>query len=161
LDATLNVTPNIGAVEQVQADEKEDRGHEVVAVGADVAQHASGRGGNGPDGRDGDEDADGKERRNGKGPPGGHPALFVDEAYNQRNAGQMTGTQQNAQNAPEKRGRQRYRRRGLHGFGQRYEIYPATPISASFLSISSCGKKPTWRKTSFPSLSKKTWTGIV
>jgi hypothetical protein len=50
--------------QQVQADEKEDRGNEIVAVAADVAQHPPGHRGGGADEPDGDQDAQREQQGN-------------------------------------------------------------------------------------------------
>ncbi len=102
-------------------DDEEDGGDEVVAVAAHVAHHAAGGGRDGADGRNGDEDADGKERRDRERPPRRDAALLVNEADDQRDAGQVARAEEDAEDAPHEGGRQGEGRRALDGVGQRCE----------------------------------------
>ena len=84
----------------MQADEEENGGHEIVSKGADVAHHPPGGGRDRADQPDGDEDAQGEQQGDLEGALRGDLPLLVDETDDERDAGEMAGAEQDAQDAP-------------------------------------------------------------
>lgn len=135
----------------MQADEEEYRGDEIVAVAADVAQHPPGQRGGGADEPDGDQDAQRKQQGNLEGAFRGDGALLVDEADDQRDAGEVAGAEHDAQDTPNDRGGQGDGGAALDGARQVAEQRldhgtdcgrSATPSSCHLARMSSLGKKP-------------------
>ena len=82
-------------------------------------------------------------------PPRRHLALFADEADDERDAGQMAGAEQDAQDAPDERRAERDERRAFDGVAQVGEelfhvsLWPtSTPSSFHLPRMSSLPKKP-------------------
>ena len=103
---------------------KKMSGDEIVPVAPHVAHHAARRRRDGADGRDGDENAHGEERRSPERPPRGHLPLFADESHDQRDARQMAGAEDDAEDAPHERRGQGDQRRAFDGVAEvREELF--------------------------------------
>jgi hypothetical protein len=103
---------------QMQAHQKEDQRHEVIPVTPHVTHHPARSRGDDADRRDGDQDAHGKQRRGPECPAGRHSPLLADEADDERDAGEMTGAEDDAQNAPNERRGECDQRRAFDGVAE-------------------------------------------
>jgi len=107
--------PRVGNhVQQVQPDDEEDGGDEVVSPRADIAHHAAGGRRDRADGDDRDKDAHGEQGGDRKRPLGRDASLLVNKADDKRDAGQVAGAQQDAENAPDEGGAHGDPWRALH-----------------------------------------------
>ncbi len=87
--------------EQMQTHGEEDERDEVVPVATHVTDHSSRRRRDGTNHRDDDENPDREQRGCPERPTRGHLALLTDESHNERDAGEMTWTEHDAQHAPD------------------------------------------------------------
>ena len=81
-----------------EGEHEEDHGH--VADGAEVADQAAQRDGDQADQGDRGQNAQGEHERQPEGAPGGGVVLRGDEADDERHAGQVAGTEDDAHDAP-------------------------------------------------------------
>ena len=99
--------------------DQEEGCHEVVTPAAHITHHPSGSRGRGSDGRDRDENSNGEKRGDSRCARGGDSPLATDKSHDQRDAGQMPGTEDDTEDTPNERGGQGDDGRSFDGMAER------------------------------------------